>query len=49
MGVDNIFSFTGDLNYLQRMLPLVDRSLAYVQAHADKHGLSTLIPVGQGW
>eukprot|EP00940_MAST-03C_sp_MAST-3C-sp2_P002997 g2997.t1 len=42
LGVDNIFSFTGDEAYLREMLPLVDASLTFVNEHADANGLVTL-------
>lgn len=48
LGVDNIFSFTGDVAYLEANLPLVDKSFEFVQQHADELGLSTLVPVGKG-
>lgn len=48
LGVDQIFSFTGDLEYMSHQLPTMDASLAYVERHTDKLGLATLVPLGQG-
>ena len=48
LGVDQIFSFTGNVSYLESRLSLVDKSLSYVNDRADNEGLVTLVPVGQG-
>jgi len=48
LGVDNIFSYTGDTEYLKRLLPRVDASIAFVHDHSDENGLATLVPLGQG-
>ena len=48
LGVDQIFSFTGNLSYLKEKLPYMDASIAFINAHRDGHGLVTLIPLGHG-
>eukprot|EP00939_MAST-03C_sp_MAST-3C-sp1_P002685 g2685.t1 len=48
LGVDAIFSYSGDENYLRSHLPIVDASLAFVNSHADHDGLVSLVPVGHG-
>jgi len=48
LGVDQIFSFTGDVDYLRQNLPIIDKSLAFVNEHRDSMGLVALIPVGRG-
>ena len=48
LGVDNIFSFSGDIDYLKAHLPLVDASLRFVNEHSDDHGLVTLVEKGKG-
>lgn len=48
LGVDNLFSFTGDVAYLKRLLPVVDASLEFVHQHTDANGFATLVPVGKG-
>lgn len=48
LGVDTIFSFTGDVAYLEKALPLADLSLAFVNSRTDADGLATLVKVGQG-
>ena len=49
LGVDQIFSYTGDVSYLQSRLPVVDKSLSYVHSHSENDsGLVTLVPVGEG-
>jgi len=48
LGVEQIFSFTGDVDYLRENLPTIDKSLAFVNEHRDSMGLVALIPVGRG-
>jgi len=38
LGVDQFFSYHGDINYLQDNLPIVDLVLAWVAAHSDVDG-----------
>ncbi len=47
IGVDEIFSFTGDRAFLARMLPVADRALEYVNERADRDGLVRLVDYGQ--
>jgi hypothetical protein len=47
LGVDEIFSFTGDLNYLAENLPLADKALSYVTKHGDSNGLVRLVEYGK--
>lgn len=47
LGVDEIYSFTGDNAFLGDMLPIVDRSFDYLKARADKDGLVRLVEYGQ--
>jgi len=47
IGVDEIFSFTGDHAFLERMLPIADRTLDYVARRADSDGLVRLVEYGQ--
>eukprot|EP00938_MAST-03A_sp_MAST-3A-sp1_P007129 g7129.t1 len=48
LGVDQIFSYTGNMTYLESRLPLVDKSLSYVNDRTDNEGLVTLVEVGHG-
>ena len=48
LGVDQIFSATGDVAYLQQRLPIIDASIAYIKKQSDLGGLATLIPKGRG-
>jgi hypothetical protein len=48
LGVDSLFSSTGDVAYLRRLLPSVDASLAFCAARADADGLVTLLAKGSG-
>lgn len=47
LGVDEIFSFTGDVEFLKRFLPIADRALDYVHERADSNGLVRLVEYGQ--
>jgi hypothetical protein len=47
LGVDEIFSFTGDRGFLERMLPVADRALDFVARRADADGLARLVEYGQ--
>ncbi|KAB2660670.1 MAG: hypothetical protein DVB31_13610 [Verrucomicrobia bacterium] len=47
LGVDEIFSFTGDTGFLSDLLPVADRSLAHVAARADEDGLARLVESGK--
>lgn len=56
LGIDEIFSFTGDWEYLAHYLPLADQSFDYVLKHADNEGLVKLVstlktdlPPGADW
>lgn len=56
LGIDEIFSFTGDWKYLDHYLPLIDQSFDYTLKHADSHGLVKFIdtvkpgfPTGADW
>eukprot|EP00756_Hemistasia_phaeocysticola_P028835 Hpha_TRINITY_DN16194_c8_g1::TRINITY_DN16194_c8_g1_i1::g.7241::m.7241 len=48
LGVDEIFSFTGEEEYMRSHLPLVDASLKFVDEHSDERGLVTLVPNNTG-
>eukprot|EP01052_Picozoa_sp_SAG31_P065917 SAG31_NODE_24719_length_475_cov_1.223404_1_plen_145_part_01 len=39
LGVDAAFSYSGDVNYLKAMLPMVDRSLEWCASKYDSEGL----------
>ena len=39
LGVDNSFSYSGNLSYLETMLPLVDKSLGWCATRYDSDGL----------
>lgn len=47
IGVDEIFSFTGDRTFLAKMLPIADRTLDYVNKRADSNGLVRLVDHGK--
>ena len=47
IGVDEIFSFTGDQAFLAKLLPVADRALEYVNTRADRDGLVRLVEHGQ--
>lgn len=47
LGVDEIFSFTGDLDYLAENLPLAEKAIHYVTKHEDSNGLVRLVEYGQ--
>jgi len=47
LGVDEIFSFTGDEEFLAKMLPIADRALDYVNRRADENGLVRLVDYGK--
>ncbi|HXX21836.1 MAG TPA: hypothetical protein VEO19_01650 [Terriglobia bacterium] len=47
LGVDEIFSFTGDERFLARMLPIANRILDYVNQRADENGLVRLVDYGK--
>lgn len=47
LGVDEIFSFTGDLNYLAENLPLADKALEYAINRRDANGLIRLVEYGK--
>jgi hypothetical protein len=47
LGVDEIFSFTGDETFLKNYLPVADRALQYVIKRGDANGLSRLVEYGQ--
>jgi hypothetical protein len=47
IGVDEIFSFTGDKQFLAKMLPIADRTLDYVNQRADSNGLVRLVDHGK--
>ncbi|MGD0129802.1 MAG: hypothetical protein ABSF46_31155 [Terriglobia bacterium] len=47
LGVDEIFSFTGDEQFLARMLPIANRTLDYVNQRADENGLVRLVDYGK--
>jgi hypothetical protein len=47
LGVDEIFSFTRDEQFLARMLPIANRSLDYVNQRADENGLVRLVDYGK--
>ena len=46
LGVDEIFSFTGDLNYLAENLPLAEKATDFVIKHGDTNGLVRLVEYG---
>jgi len=53
LGIDEIFSFSGDRNFLARYLPLADRCLSYLAQRADVNSLVRLVEykqwhIGQG-
>jgi hypothetical protein len=43
LGVDEIYSFTGDRKFLDRMLPVADRSFDYLKSIEDADGLVKLV------
>jgi hypothetical protein len=47
LGVDEVYSFTGDQTFLDRMLPIADRSFDYLKQRADPNGLVRLVEYGQ--
>jgi hypothetical protein len=47
IGVDEIFSYDGDLNFLARELPIADRSFDYLRKRADSNGLVRLVDYGK--
>ena len=47
LGVDEIYSFTGDRAFLERMLPVADRSFDYLKRREDADGLVRLVEYGQ--
>lgn len=47
LGVDEIFSCTGDEQFLARMLPIANRALDYVNQRADENGLVRLVDYGK--
>ena len=47
IGVDEIFSFTGDRAFLAKTLPIADRTLDYVNQRADSNGLARLVEHGK--
>lgn len=47
LGIDEIFSFTGDKAWFQKMLPLADRSMSYLAGKADANGLVRLVEYGK--
>ena len=47
IGVDEIFSFTGDRTFLAKTMPMADRTLDYVNKRADKNGLVRLVEHGK--
>ena len=46
LGIDEIFSFTGDLDFLAENLPLAEKSIEYVTKHGDTNGLVRLVEYG---
>lgn len=48
LGVDQIFSASGDVDYLRRRLPEIDSSIHYMIKNARKNGLVLLIPKWKG-
>ena len=47
IGVDEIFSFTGDRAFLAKTLPMADRTLDYVNKRAASNGLVRLVDHGK--
>jgi hypothetical protein len=47
IGVDEIFSFTGDREFLAKFLPIADRTLEYVNKRRDGNGLVRLVEYGK--
>jgi hypothetical protein len=47
IGVDEIFSFTGEFEFLSEFLPLADRVLEYVIKRGDENGLTRMVDYGQ--
>ncbi len=47
LGVDELFSFSGDKAFLEKFLPLADRTLQFVAKKADQNGLARLVEYGQ--
>jgi hypothetical protein len=47
LGVDEIFSFTGDWEFLEEQLEVVDRSFDFVRKREDELGLVRLVDYGQ--
>jgi hypothetical protein len=47
IGVDEIFSFTGDGAFLAKMLPIADRTLGFVNKRADSNGFVRLVDHGK--
>jgi hypothetical protein len=47
LGVDEIFSYDGDLDFLARELPIADLSFDYVRKRADSNGLVRLVDYGK--
>lgn len=47
IGVDQIYSFTGDRQFLAKMLPTADATMEFVNKRADQNGLVRLVDHGQ--
>jgi hypothetical protein len=47
LGIDEIYSFTGDRAFLDRMLPVADRSFDYLKRREDPDGLVRLVEYGR--
>jgi hypothetical protein len=47
LGVDEIFSFSGDWGFLEEQLPIIDTSFDFVRKREDEHGLVRLVAYGQ--
>ena len=47
LGVDEIYSFTGDRTFLEKYLPVADRSFDFMSQRANSNGLVRLVDYGQ--
>lgn len=47
LGVDEIYSYTGDRAFLEKYLAVADRSFDYMSQRADRNGLVRLVDYGQ--